>query len=57
VKGAFTSAIHTQEGLFRSGRPRHQRADGSWANAENLVKEDDPLIASAFAVRALIAPP
>ena len=34
---------------------RMQRADGSWANAENLVKEDDPLIASAFAVRALIA--
>jgi hypothetical protein len=36
---------------------RTQRADGSWANAENLVKEDDPLIASAFAVRALIAQP
>lgn len=30
-----------------------QRADGSWANANNLVKEDDPLIATAFAVRAL----
>ncbi len=36
---------------------RTQRADGSWANPENLVKEDDPLIASAFAVRALIAQP
>ncbi len=37
---------------------RHtQRSDGSWSNAENLVKEDDPLIASAFAVRALIAQP
>jgi hypothetical protein len=36
---------------------RTQRADGSWANTENLVKEDDPLIASAFAVRALIAQP
>ncbi len=36
----------------------HQRADGSWANEENLVKEDDPLIATAFAVRALVnAPP
>jgi hypothetical protein len=33
---------------------RTQRADGSWANAENLVKEDDPLIATGFAVRALI---
>jgi hypothetical protein len=32
---------------------RAQRADGSWANSENLVKEDDPLIATAFAIRAL----
>ena len=31
-----------------------QRSDGSWANAENLVKEDDPLIATPFAVRALL---
>jgi hypothetical protein len=30
-----------------------QRRDGSWANPENLVKEDDPLIATSFAVRAL----
>jgi len=36
---------------------RTQRPDGLWANTENLVKEDDPLIASAFAVRALIAEP
>jgi hypothetical protein len=34
---------------------RMQRADGSWANRENLVKEDDPLIATGFAVRALAA--
>ena len=34
-----------------------QRADGSWVNSENLVKEDDPLIATAFAVRALVASP
>ncbi len=34
---------------------RMQRADGSWANPENLVKEDDPLIATGFAVRALAA--
>jgi hypothetical protein len=33
---------------------RTQRADGSWANPENLVKEDDPLIATPFAVRALL---
>jgi Squalene-hopene cyclase C-terminal domain/Prenyltransferase and squalene oxidase repeat len=30
-----------------------QRSDGSWRNAENLVKEDDPLIATGFAVMAL----
>jgi len=30
-----------------------QRGDGSWRNAENLVKEDDPLIATGFAVAAL----
>jgi hypothetical protein len=30
-----------------------QRRDGSWANAEPLVKEDDPLIATAFALSAL----
>jgi hypothetical protein len=30
-----------------------QRPDGSWANSNNLVKEDDPLIATGFAVRVL----
>jgi prenyltransferase beta subunit len=34
---------------------RTQRGDGSWANPEPLVKEDDPLIATGFAVRALRA--
>ena len=34
---------------------RTQRRDASWANPENLVKEDDPLIATGFAVRALVA--
>jgi hypothetical protein len=37
------------------GLKRTQRRDGSWANPENLVKEDDPLIATGFAVRALVA--
>jgi hypothetical protein len=37
------------------GLRRTQRSDGSWANPENLVKEDDPLIATGFAVRALAA--
>ena len=30
-----------------------QRADGSFANGNNLVKEDDPLLATAFAIRVL----
>jgi Prenyltransferase and squalene oxidase repeat len=37
------------------GLRRTQRPDGSWANPENLVKEDDPLIATGFAIRALAA--
>ena len=32
-----------------------QRPDGSWANASTLQKEDDPLIATAFALAALSA--
>jgi hypothetical protein len=39
------------EGLLRT-----QRSDGSWSNPENLVKEDDPLIATPFAIRALARP-
>jgi hypothetical protein len=31
-----------------------QHHDGSWRNPENLVKEDDPLIATPFALMALI---
>jgi hypothetical protein len=42
------------DGVTR-GLVETQRADGSWANPENLVKEDDPLIATGFAVRALVA--
>ena len=51
-------ALHVDAGTrVADSLRRTQRADGSWANAENLVKEDDPLIASGFAVRALIAQP
>lgn len=32
-----------------------QRADGSWVNQENRVKEDEPLIATSLAIRALVA--
>ena len=60
----YYSAVSTQ--VFRAlkvnaggtvieGLRRTQRSDGSWANPENLVKEDDPLIATAFAVRAMVA--
>ena len=38
-----------QDRLLRAER----RRDGSWANPEPLVKEDDPLIASGFALSAL----
>jgi hypothetical protein len=31
-----------------------QREDGSWRNGNALMKEDDPLIATAFALRALL---
>jgi len=37
------------------GLRRTQRPDGAWANPENLVKEDDPLIATPFAIQALVA--
>ncbi len=37
------------------GLRRAQHPDGSWVNPESLVKEDDPLIATPFAIKALIA--
>lgn len=54
---ASTQAFHALKAPLNSAvadeLERLQRADGSWVNPENLVKEDDPLIATAFAVRAL----
>jgi hypothetical protein len=51
---AFRS-LHVETGSgIADGLKRTQRPDGSWANTENLVKEDDPLIATGFAVRALV---
>ena len=52
-----TQAFHALEidagrGII-DGLSQTQRSDGSWANPENLVKEDDPLIATPFAIRAL----
>lgn len=37
------------------GLQQEQRSDGSWSNPENLVKEDDPLIATSFALHALVS--
>jgi len=44
-------------GPLIQGLRQTQRSDGSWANPENLVKEDDPLIATTFAVHAMVADP
>jgi squalene-hopene/tetraprenyl-beta-curcumene cyclase len=57
---ATTQALHSLRVQAASGiadgLKRTQRPDGSWANPENLVKEDDPLIATPFAVAALVRP-
>lgn len=45
--------VNAGDGVVR-GLHRTQRDDGSWVNPENLVKEDDPLIATPFAIRALV---
>ena len=62
---AFYYASASMQAFRASGLPtttlvaenlkKAQRADGSWTNPENLVKEDDPLIATPFAIRALVA--
>ncbi|MFN0101470.1 MAG: prenyltransferase/squalene oxidase repeat-containing protein [Bryobacteraceae bacterium] len=49
---AFHAAGHQRSVPFAAALHRSQRRDGSWANAEPLVKEDDPLIATAFAISA-----
>jgi hypothetical protein len=51
---ASAEALHNASQSVVEGLKRTQRADGSWANPENLVKEDDPFIATPFAVRALV---
>lgn len=52
---AFRALQAKPGGRVAEGLERTQRPDGAWINAENLVKEDDPLIATPFAVRALLA--
>lgn len=43
-----------QQEELRADLVARQRPDGSWANPEKLVKEDDPLIATPLAVEALL---
>ena len=50
---AFRAAGLKRETPFAAALVRAQRINGSWQNTEPLVKEDDPLIATAFAVSAL----
>ncbi|MDP8979737.1 MAG: terpene cyclase/mutase family protein [Acidobacteriota bacterium] len=51
---AFRSLRKDPGSSVSAGLLKTQRPDGSWSNSENLVKEDDPLIATPFAIRALI---
>ena len=51
---AFRALSVPQGPAVTEALERSQKPDGSWSNPENLVKEDDPFIATAFAVRALI---
>ena len=54
---AASEALHKlgagRTGALAEALAQEQREDGSWSNPENLVKEDDPLIATPFALRAL----
>jgi len=52
---AFRALQVNPDSGVTDGLARTQRPDGAWINAENLVKEDDPLIATPFAIRALVA--
>jgi hypothetical protein len=51
----FTAAgarAHWAEALAEQLLAR-QRDDGSWANLQGFMREDDPLVATSFAVRTL----
>jgi hypothetical protein len=50
---AFRALRQARTVPFAQALENTQRRDGAWVNAESLVKEDDPLIATAFAVSAL----
>jgi len=50
---ADTSEADGEDGLWGEELIRRQRRDGSWSNPDPTMREDDPLIATAFAVLAL----
>jgi len=50
---AFRASGSKRRAPFAAALAMLQRHNGSWQNTESLVKEDDPLIATAFAVSAL----
>lgn len=54
VTEAFRALGNDTGRIIPDALKRLQEPDGSWSNSENLVKEDDPLIATAFAIRALL---
>ncbi|MEO7651149.1 MAG: prenyltransferase/squalene oxidase repeat-containing protein, partial [Bryobacteraceae bacterium] len=50
----YAAASHAAEASLHSSLTADQRPDGSWSNPESLVKEDDPLIATTFAIMSLM---
>jgi prenyltransferase beta subunit len=47
------SMLATRHDALRKEVIRLQQLDGSWSNPNKLMREDDPLIATAFAINAL----
>lgn len=47
------SMLATRHDALRKEVNRLQQLDGSWSNPSKLMREDDPLIATAFAITAL----
>lgn len=47
------SMLATQRDTLSKEVTRLQQLDGSWSNPNKLMREDDPLIATAFAITAL----
>jgi hypothetical protein len=53
IRAKLLSEGESIRGQIREDLTRRQLADGSWKNELNLVREDDPLLATALAVMAL----